>query len=176
VVADAGEEIGGGEGWGVIGLGDVGDLPVAGAPDGLVFFEEDDVAVAAGGGVAGPFVAGEDDEFVVAVEGADGVVEALPVVVGDLEIVALVGAEVEEGDVAGESKIFFFGAGADGCAGLGVEVAPVLVEWAGALWDGLERAVRLSLGLVAMKTSPSRVVETSSGKAVGLPQMSSHLK
>jgi hypothetical protein len=60
------------------------------------------------------------------------IIEAFPVFVGDLKIVALVRAEIEPGDVAGKAEVFFLAAGADRRIGLRVKVAPVF-----AVGDGI---------------------------------------
>ena len=78
------------------------DEGVRRAPDGAALGREVDVAVAAERGIAGPFVARQGDEPAGFVETPGDAIELGPEGIGDLEVVALVAAGVDEGAVAGE--------------------------------------------------------------------------
>src|SRR5690606_28949338 len=69
------------------------------------------------------------DEAARLVELGGEAVELLPELVGDLEIVALVGAGVHERPVAREKEILASAPGADRLLGLTVEIAPVVDQF-----------------------------------------------
>ncbi len=86
------------------------------------------VAIATEAGVAGPLVAGKHDEAAVLVELGGERVQVLPERRGDLKIVALVAAGIQESLVAGEIEEIPRRVGADGLLGLPVEIAPVVKQ------------------------------------------------
>ena len=109
-------------------VGRVGDLGVRGAVDGLALVAVVHVAVAADGGVGRPLVAGDAHEPAGLVELAGERVELAPERAGDLEVVALVAHDVEEGLVAAELEVFARRVGAERLVGLAVRVAPEVHE------------------------------------------------
>src|SRR5262249_56984100 len=76
------------------------------AADRTPFAAKEDVAVAAHAGIAGPLVAGQADEAAGRVELRGQPVELFPERVGDLEIVALMADDVDEGLVARSGNSF----------------------------------------------------------------------
>ena len=108
-----------------VGRGLALDQDVRRAADRPALVAVEDVAVAAHAGVARPFVAGQADERARLVELGGEPVELLPERVGDLEVVALVADDVDEGRVARVAEVVFGRTHADGLAALAVQIAPV---------------------------------------------------
>ena len=106
----------------------IGDLGVRGAVDGLALVPVVHVAVAAHGRVGGPLVARDADEAARPVEFARERVELAPERTRDLEVVALMPHDVEEGLVAAELEILARRVGAEGLVRLAVRVAPEVDE------------------------------------------------
>ena len=92
--------------------------------DGLALVAVMHVAVAADRRVGRPLVAGDAHEPARLVELLRQRVELAPERAGDLEVVALVADDVEEGLVAAELEIFARRVGAERLVGLAVRVAP----------------------------------------------------
>ncbi len=109
-------------------IGRVGNLRMRRPENWLAFVTIMNVAVAADGGVGGPFVSRNADEGAGAVEFGRQTIERDPEVAGDLKIVALVSHHVEEGLVASELEIFARGIGAERFVRLAVRVAPEMHE------------------------------------------------
>ncbi len=101
------------------------DQNAGGAEDRPSFVAVEDVAVAAHAGVARPFVTRHADEAARHVEFGGEPVELVPERVGDLEVVALVADDIDEGLVARVGEIAARRIGADRLAALPVQVAPV---------------------------------------------------
>src|SRR5262249_43136743 len=120
------EELVGGKNRG--GRGAAPDQDVGRAADRAALAAEEDVAVATHAGIARAFVARQADEAAGRVELRGQTVELFPERVGDLEIVALMADDVDEGLVARVAEIAFRRPHADGLAALTVQVAPVAPE------------------------------------------------
>ena len=84
-----------------------------------------DIAVAAKPGIAGPFPAGKHDETIILGKFHGKLVEPLPEFIGDLEVVALVYADIEKRLVAREIVEITRRISADGFLRLAMQVAPV---------------------------------------------------
>ena len=101
-----------------------GKLPVAAAVDGPFVVEEQDVAVAAGTGRSRPLPTvegGEPARVVVLLRGHPNLFQ---VRVGEDEIVALVGGEVDGGEIARVGEVLVRGADADGRRRLRLSIPP----------------------------------------------------
>ena len=129
-----------------IGRGLALDQDMRRAADGAALAAEEDVAVAAHAGVARPLVAGQADEAAGLVELGRQPVELRPERVGDLEVVALVADDVDEGQVARVAEIALRRAHADGLAALPVQVAPIASD--------RRRRRPLACGLARASSSP----------------------
>ena len=113
-------------------VGRIGDLGMRGAVHGLALVAVVHVAVAAHGGVGRPLVSRNAYEAARLVELGGQRVELAPEGAGDLEVVALMAHDVEEGLVAAELEILSRGVGAERLVGLAVGVAPEMHERGGA--------------------------------------------
>jgi hypothetical protein len=123
-VVEGGEQIGERDGVGV-DVGPVGQQRVGGAADLVAFIGEEHVVVAAHRRVSGPFIAGENGEFAVAIHVCGGVVDVLPERVCDLKIIGLMRGHIQKCDVAGEFEIGADWVNADGFTALAMQVAPI---------------------------------------------------
>src|SRR5262249_50856558 len=101
------------------------DQDVRRAPDRAPFAAAEKVAIPAHAGIARPFVAWHAYEPARRIECGRQAVELGPECVGDLEIVALMADDVDEGEIARIAEIAFRRAHADGFAALPVQIAPV---------------------------------------------------
>jgi hypothetical protein len=77
-----------------------GELGVAGAPNGIAFMAEIDIAIAAKSGVAAPFIAWNADECARNLKGVRKPIEFPSERIGDLEIVRLVPDHIHKGPVS----------------------------------------------------------------------------
>ena len=149
------------------------DLRVRGAMDGLALVAVVHVAVAADRRVGRPFVAGDADEAAGLVELRRQRVELAPEGAGDLEVVALVAHDVEEGLVAAELEVFARRVGAERLVGLAVRIAPE-VHQRRVRGDDAQRvgAAQLPAGLVEHADDddrPARATRRPSTTAAKLP-------
>ena len=108
-------------------LGHVRDLPVAVAHNGQPLGKVKDVAIPTGRRIGRPLVAGKDHELAVPMKSPHRIVEPLPVLIVNLEIIALMRGKIHPRPVAGKSEVLLLRADADGSVGLGVQIPPVAV-------------------------------------------------
>ena len=148
-------------------VGGVVDEGPAGPVDGPPLVPVPDVVVAPERGVPRPLVAGEGHEAAGLVELRGEVVELAPERVGDLEVVPLVAADVEERPVAGEREVGAGGVGADGLLALAVQIAPE-VAVRGVRLDAEGVGLREQLPVLAEDPDPA-LPRIGDRKAVHLP-------